>query len=262
MIISHKHRFIFLHCRKVAGSSITVLLNQFLGPKDIQLGAWDDTLKAGGRLNQTACKTILRSPIKLIKSSVINSIKERKFKLDNVAVNKIIHKKLLAFHGGKGAHVSALSIRDAFPEEWAQYHKFCFVRNPWDQAVSDYYWRTGKKSAELISFKEFLKRLDDVERPDPENLVADYRSNWPIYTIKDQIAVNFVGKYERLDDDLDQVGRCIGLDLKLTKDLGSKRTSRDRSLDILDLYDDECLALVSNIYSEEIKEFGYEPPFK
>jgi hypothetical protein len=262
MIISHKHRFIFLHCRKVAGSSITVLLNQFLGPKDIQLGVWDDTLEAGGRLNQNACKTILKSPVKLIKSTVINSIKERKFKIDNVAVNEIIHKKSFAFHGGKGPHVSAQRVRESFPKEWGEYHKFCFVRNPWDQAVSDYYWRTGKKSAKLIPFKEFLKRLDDPERPDPESLVADYRSNWPIYTIEDQIAVDFVGKYEQLDDDLEQVGRCIGLDLKLNKALGSKRTSRDRSRNILDLYDDECLTLVSNIYSKEIKEFGYEPPFE
>ena len=32
LIISHKYKFIFLNCRKVAGSSITAYLNHFLGP--------------------------------------------------------------------------------------------------------------------------------------------------------------------------------------------------------------------------------------
>jgi hypothetical protein len=262
MIISHKHRFIFLHCRKVAGSTISVLLNHVLGPKDIQIGVWDDVLKSGGRLNATARKTILKSPIKLITKSVSHSVRQKVLEIDPMAVNQIIKNNTHAFHGGKGAHVSAQDIKNAFPDEWSQYHKFCFVRNPWDHAVSDYYWRTRKHKDKPVPFKEFLKRLEDPDRPDPQNLVPLYRSNWPIYTIDNRIAVDFVGRYEQLDDDLQQVGRHVGLDLRLTKDSGSKRAHRDRSVDFRDLYDDECAALVRNIYSNEIEAFGYEPPFK
>ena len=38
MIISYRHKFIFMHSRKTAGSSVTALLSHHLGPQDIQLG--------------------------------------------------------------------------------------------------------------------------------------------------------------------------------------------------------------------------------
>jgi hypothetical protein len=43
MIISHKHKFIFMHNQKTAGSSIVAAINPYLGPKDIHYGAWQDT---------------------------------------------------------------------------------------------------------------------------------------------------------------------------------------------------------------------------
>ena len=51
MIISHKHKFIFMHSRKCAGSSMEVMLNKHLGPNDIQIGSWPETILAGGSMN-------------------------------------------------------------------------------------------------------------------------------------------------------------------------------------------------------------------
>ena len=44
MIISHKHKFIFIKCRKTAGSSVEISLSQLCGPEDIitPLTAKDD----------------------------------------------------------------------------------------------------------------------------------------------------------------------------------------------------------------------------
>lgn len=47
MILSHAHRFIFLHNRKTAGSSISVALARYLGPEDLQLSAIVETLREG-----------------------------------------------------------------------------------------------------------------------------------------------------------------------------------------------------------------------
>ncbi len=47
MIISHRHRFIFLHCRKAAGSSIAQALAPYLGEDDLHLGTWPEALEAG-----------------------------------------------------------------------------------------------------------------------------------------------------------------------------------------------------------------------
>jgi hypothetical protein len=42
MIISHKHRFIFVHCCKTAGSSVACSLSRYLGPNDLQFSAITD----------------------------------------------------------------------------------------------------------------------------------------------------------------------------------------------------------------------------
>ena len=38
MIISHKHKFIFIHINKCGGSSVTRALMPYLGPNDLVLG--------------------------------------------------------------------------------------------------------------------------------------------------------------------------------------------------------------------------------
>ena len=58
MFISFKKKYIFMHSRKTAGSSITALLNKDIGPKDIQIGAWPDAIEAGGKYNNHAISII------------------------------------------------------------------------------------------------------------------------------------------------------------------------------------------------------------
>ena len=62
MIISYKNKLIFIHCRKVAGSAITAYLNQFIGPDDIQVGVWEDTILNDGSYNKRFYKDIFTSP--------------------------------------------------------------------------------------------------------------------------------------------------------------------------------------------------------
>ena len=47
MIISYKHKFIFIHCRRVAGTSIETLLSRFLGHNDILIGNWPSCYQSG-----------------------------------------------------------------------------------------------------------------------------------------------------------------------------------------------------------------------
>ena len=45
MIISHQHKFIFVHCRKTAGSSVVSSLSRYLGPQDLQFSGITDGRK-------------------------------------------------------------------------------------------------------------------------------------------------------------------------------------------------------------------------
>jgi hypothetical protein len=255
MIISHKHRFIFLHCRKVAGSSMTVYLNRFLGPYDLQIGVWDETIRLGGKYNRKFLFDLASAKAAI---SLANGILA-KINKPSLSVSKILNGAHKSVYQGtisrKPAHALATEVRGFFEKEWSEYFKFCFVRSPYDRAVSDYRWRTtGKRDG--ISFLEFLKRIDDTSRHDPEGVVPTPATNWPIYTIDDQVVVDFIGKYENLTGDFAKVCEHIGVPFEpalfpVARGRGSGQK------DYRDYYGYEERKLVSRIYRNEIDYFCY-----
>ena len=66
MIISHKYRFIFIHIRKCAGTSITRAMAPLLGEQDLVIGCTTEgerlekeNLKNGGLTKHSTAKEIL-----------------------------------------------------------------------------------------------------------------------------------------------------------------------------------------------------------
>lgn len=264
MIISHEHECIFVHCRKTAGSAITALMNPYLGPNDVQIGVWDDALRNGGRFNRFALQILARKSPDIARRTVKDILKGRKPKLSRYA--NPITRALFHHHHGFGcsvsaaAHPLAVEVMEYDETAWKNYFKFSIVRNPWTHAISDYYWRRKVSGAEYVDFIEFLRRTNNSEREDPEGIAAPIRSNWGLYTLDNEIAVDYVGHFETLQDDLDEVGKRIGIPLNLSK-VRAKSGVRDRDRRIVDHYDEEAMALVADIYEKEIAAFGYETPF-
>ena len=165
MIISHKHKFIFLHSRKCAGSSMEVALNNHLGPNDIQIGSWTESLRGNGRMNKKAIFDTFFSPV-----SMSNSFKQILFglmfgkgvnfpRIVNNSIKLRYQKKL----GVNPACPTAESVMQFDTFAWNNYFKFAFVRNPFDFEISDYFWRV-KDMDQKIKFKEFLKRKLKIKR--------------------------------------------------------------------------------------------------
>ena len=261
MILSHRHRFIFMHPRKTGGSSVSLLLNRHLGPRDLQLGTWPDTIAHGGGYNLDAVLTALSAPRELLRRTRRRPGAARRFGLDPEVVNAIQRRHFRTRHGFEHTtHVCARTVRDYAPDAWARYFKFCVVRNPWDHAVSDYYWRLSVRGRPEIGFGEFVRRLADPGRPDPEGLRPPVITNWDICAIDDEIALDRVARYETLAEDLAGIGARIGLALDISA-VRAKGGLRDRSLGLRDHYDDTLIELVAGVYAREIRAFGYAPPF-
>ena len=81
---------------------------------------------------------------------------------------------------------------------WSQLYRFCFERNPWDKAVSMYFWRT-RRNDKPPPFETWATK--------PGSLVSER----DLYTIDGELAVDFVGRYETLADDLGAVLDRVGL---------------------------------------------------
>lgn len=253
LIISHQHRFIFIHCRKTAGSSIAALLSKYLGPDDLHLGTWPEAYSQGVAPNRRA-KLDLLNPFaagsylfRLARAP--GAWFDRKHHV--AALNGAQRLKYRRALGRSPEHTTAIRIRRFMPEAWEHYFKFCFVRNPYHRAVSDYRWRTKKRARTDISFLDFLKRMKTRNENDP---VIPYRyDNWPMYTINNQIAVDYVGRFERLQTDLDSILKRIGLP---PSPLPHEKKVNHRS-DFGQWYGPAERNLVEQLFAAELEQFGY-----
>ncbi len=219
MIISHRHRFIFVKTRKTAGTSIERFLNQFLGPDDVIRGGGERNF--AGRWNPMAELVHHPDPPNV------------KLTLKQWRVRNRYYQ-----------HMPAWRLRDRLGRSvWDSYFTFCFERDPWEKLVSFYWWRTRDMTA----------------RPDFETWVraTPNLSAWPLYTIGDRVAVDFIGRYESLEDDLAQVMARIGLDqpVDLPRDKAGYRVDGDGVT-----FTPELDHWVRHEFRREIALLGYDHP--
>ena len=144
------------------------------------------------------------------------------------------------------------------PEKWADYFKFCFVRNPWDRLLSAYTSKVRNKqggcSAYLQSFEQSIPFTDFVK------IVKDYydldRHLMPMHDLvmgKDFSNMDFVGRFENFEEDFLFVLKTTGLPCR---DIPHRNKTKHGHYS--DYYDDEAREIVSKVYKRDIEYFGYE----
>lgn len=228
MIVSHEHKFIFLKTKKTAGTSIELALSALCGDADVitPLTEIDEVLRAGGRGAQNwRLHGWWRSPRPFFKRRFL---------------------KFTAEDYGFYNHMPAEQARALLNDDkaWRGYFKFAFDRNPWDRQVSFYHHRYRRQS-EPPPFASFIK--------------GDARArinNYEIYSIGGDVAVDFVGRYERLEEDLKHALGQVGLTLDQALPR-AKTTFRQSAKPYRDYYDSDTRAIVGDWYSREIALLDY-----
>ena len=252
MIISHAHRYIFLHNRKTAGSSITVSLARGLGPEDLQISAIPETLAAGIPLSARVLREANRQAHGLLPLARLLGARP----YARLVARSIDHayRPLL---GRKPPHSPAATLARAFPGEWAGYAKICVVRNPWDKTVSDYFWRT-KRLKSPPGFADYVRALA-AGAPLGGIVPLDFHDNWPLYTIDDRIAADHVVRYETLTDGMQGALQAIGLEWDgwLPNAKTSPREKKSCTGNYRKMYDTETAGIVGRLYAKEAEAFGY-----
>lgn len=258
MIISHKYRFIFIHCRKVAGSAIKTTLWPHLGDDDIMIGSLDEVLQRGGALNRAARRATwhpraLNVTRKAMLERMCRGEGARYRNLVNTAVKARYRRSLFR----NPVHSPAKNVQSMFPYEWEHYFKFCFVRNPYEQALSEYSHQRRNSKREF-DFDYFIMALTgEVEDRDitPSGLI----SNWPLYTIDDQVAVDHIGRYANLEDDFAWLCQRLGIPHR-GRLLEEKVENHNRTKNLNDFYDTANSVRVHELYGKEIEHFSFPSP--
>jgi hypothetical protein len=227
MIINHKYRFIFVKTRKTAGTSIEIALSRYCGPDDI-------VTKITERDEATRAALGYQGPV--------NHLLPRERWTTRDWFRHYVRREEIRYRN----HMPALEIRARIgPDIWNSYYKFCFERNPWDRTISAYYW-DNRSLGQLPEFEPWLKS------PKRSRIM----SNWPLYAIDGQIAVDKVYRYEDLRGALDELVQRLSLPGPLELPDAKRQTRKDRR-PYQELYSAQAREYVARVCAPEIEAFGY-----
>lgn len=245
MIISKKKNFVFLHCRKTAGTYISSCLYNILAKDDFIIGSLKEIYENKQLKFSNHLDILYLKNFKFLKNSILKN--KSLFKFGNI-LNDFYKEKYVKYFINP-PHMRLETISKVFPFS-KNFFKFCFVRNPYDYAVSDYLWRIRKNQ---ISFNEYLRlKINN----DQNNFIAMPITNWEIYTINDKIEVDYVGKFENLNSDLKKIFGILKINENYLENNFFLKKNNQRT-DYKDYYDEECKKLVSKLHYKEIDQFKY-----
>ena len=173
----------------------------------------------------------------------------------------------------KLAHLSAAEYVDCgyvSRQEFSEFFKFSFVRNPWSRILSEYRYRNYFHH---LSFRDFV--LNKMPKPGWNDKHRHVMPQYDmLYDQQGNLLVDFVGRFETLQQDFDRVCEHLGItDSLLPHRNRSDKKSRDlkrkirnylfmngenQRRGVTEFYDDETRAAVAEYYSRDITTFGFE----
>lgn len=235
MIISHSKKFLFIKPRKTAGSSVELALSPLLQRGD------------------------LATPI---------APAEEKLRRTEEGVNVgLIRYRSLLLPRRLRDHSSLEKAVACFGHSILEYFIISMTRNPWDRAVSQFFWTLRRSDIKNAQF-------DDQRR-----LFIEYTHKWgrrswidPFYGRKRQRTahatsqycyhgkpnVDFYIRFECLSQDMSALGAKLGEpNLSLTENR-LKSQHRTKLRPWWEFYDALTKDLIASECSQEIQMFGYE----
>jgi len=122
--------------------------------------------------------------------------------------------------------------------------KFCFCRNPYDRAVSHYFYarkRHPRDFSPKVSFIDFTRTL------------GQYGKMFRLQTYYvEKLEFDFIGKFERLEKDFGRVANTLGIDADLIKDNTTKHKP------YWEYYNSESIENVKEFYAKDFQRFNYD----
>lgn len=136
----------------------------------------------------------------------------------------------------------------------SEYKSFCFVRNPYDRIVSEYlyvkrgYNLTGSVIPDL-KFSTFIRQrlINKISQPYHDMSQSDYIDCA-------SKSIDYIGRFEELQTDFNRICRDIKIPTSRLPSVNKSNHKKHYS----SYYDTETKRIVTEMYSDDLKRFGYE----
>lgn len=239
MILSHSRKFIFIKTFKTAGSSLEIALTKYCGKDDVL--------------------TMLDPPEEELRRKLCGFGAQNfeepfgNYKAAALARRLLLGRQVERFQ----EHSSAYMVREAVGEDvWNSYFKFTIIRNPFDRCVSRYFYSREHEWYRPKESRWNTESIDQFFRYNA-NLINE---NWKMYTVRDEVIVDFLVRYEALEADLAEVSARIGLTGNIYHELArirAKADSRPAGARPADLLEPRHRTLISMLCAKEMEMAGY-----
>ena len=146
-------------------------------------------------------------------------------------------------------HISVRELKPHLPADaWESYFKFAFVRNPFDRFVSTCFFLNRGTPHFEDSVLPFMKEA--LKRPRFKGRVLVKPQADLLTSSSGEVALDFVGRYESLQESFDEICRRIGIP---TSDLSRKNASQHGAYD--QYYDQTLQEQVADFYRNDFRLF-------
>ena len=161
-------------------------------------------------------------------------------------------------------HVKASDYTKFDKDKFDSYFSFGFVRNPYDRVVSAYHYlkndspdpcdiKWGRLHINNLTFEEFILSLQDEEFK--EEILSKNHFSFQYKYLCDKnmnIFVNFIGKFEKLDNDFKKI-----LNILRRKD-SLVHINKSKHLNYRDYYNSQTYKIIREIYRDDFEIFDYD----
>ena len=172
-----------------------------------------------------------------------------------------------ALFGSSSRHIPYFEYERANPYKFVRYFKFTFVRNPWDRLYSAYAFlkKGGMNEMDRVWAEENLSNYPDfdsfvrgwVNEKNIRTWVHFYPQHYFICDASMNIKVDFVGRLERIDEDIRIVQQRLELPEDSLPKINEGNTDR---YDHAPQFSEKCLNIIARVYRDDIRLFSYSKP--
>lgn len=143
-------------------------------------------------------------------------------------------------------------------EDWRNYFKFTFVRNPWDRAYSDYLWIINDSKVKG-SFGQYMKATGPFKEIFTNRDNESYRGDHKIpqtdfFDFEGDYALDFVGRFETLEQDMELINNQLNISSEFAE---HKKKNTFRKPHYSHFYGKTERKLVESFYKQDIARLEY-----